>query len=325
MELSGRPLFDNPLDAALFVDRDEAVRVERNCREGVNTLLVGGRGMGKTSLVRHVLFRLRESGFPAVGVDAGPAEDLIDLLRLIAAALGRPPRPSPLDPASLALGETGKVLREVRNLASSPGGSDARTAILVDLPEEKRGLHQLFGRFRDELWQLPFTWVISAPKEQRVELMTPPANAFFEDVVALEDLTPAQQERLVGLRLEPDERTPWRLPHDGEGNPRRLLELVRESVRSGESPERRFEVWSEQEAAAARLGESALVLYEQLRDNGPASASDRDLLDRLGWSRQRAAKVFSQLEARGLVSSELRSVSGGRPRKVYLLEQHRDR
>src|SRR3982750_4703805 len=90
MELSGRPLFDNPVDASLFVPRAEADLVESNCRDGINTLILGGRGIGKTSLLRNVLFRLRESEFPAVGVDAAPAESPLDLLKLVSAAISRP-------------------------------------------------------------------------------------------------------------------------------------------------------------------------------------------------------------------------------------------
>src|SRR3546814_418908 len=122
MDLSGRPLFDNPGDAALFVDRDEAARLEENCRDNVNTLLLGDRGMGKTTLLRHVLFRLRESDFPAIGIDGSPVEDSLGLVRLIAAALGRAAvGPRPLDPGAVGLGEVGLILNELRSLGSDRG------------------------------------------------------------------------------------------------------------------------------------------------------------------------------------------------------------
>src|SRR5262245_45559199 len=87
MELSGRPLFDNQLDAAFFVERDETERIKSNCRHGVNTFLYGPRGIGKTTLLRQVLLQLREEGFPAVGVDGAPAESALDLIRLVRAAV----------------------------------------------------------------------------------------------------------------------------------------------------------------------------------------------------------------------------------------------
>ncbi len=319
MELSGRPLFDNPVDAALFVERDEEREIAANCRDGVNTLLLGDRGMGKTSLLRHVLFELREEEFPAVGVDAGSAESVLDLIRMVAAALGRVRFESPqIDLLSAAgLGETAAILRELRKLQPPKPETGPQTAVLIDLSAGAKNIHQLFGRFRDELWQLRFTWIVAAPTELRVDFLTPPADAFFEDVIQLRPLTREQQERLIQLRLEAGEKTPWRLPWDGEANPRRLLEVVRESVRTGEPPEERLMARVQRENEVSALGRSASMLYAELEDYGPASASDREFLDRLGWSRQRAAQVLGELEVHGIVRADYQPAEGGRPRKVF--------
>jgi hypothetical protein len=320
MELSRRPLFDNPLDAALFVGRDEADRLEQNCRDGVNTLVLGDRGMGKTSLLRYVLFRLRESGFPAVGVDAAPAETGVDLLRLISgrlrpAELGVPRWP---EAETINLGEVGEILSLVRGLGRY-ASQEQRTAILIDLVPGAESVHRLFGRFRDELWQLPFTWAVVAPSEMRVELLAPPADAFFEDVIELKPLTPKQQEELVCRRLDEGESTPWRLPSEGESSPRRLLDVVRETMRSGEPPDRHLLALAERDREVRALGRPASMLYAELENGGPASASDEKLLERLGWSRQRAAQVLAQLERASVVRAEFRPGPSGRPRKVFAI------
>lgn len=319
MELSGRPLFDNPVDAALFVDREEAKRLESNCRDGVNTLVLGGRGTGKTSLMRNVLYRLREADFPAVGVDAAPAEDVVGLLRLIEVALGRFRLESPqVDPHDVAgIGEVGFILRKLRGLPIEEESPSRRTAVLVDLPSGNRAMHRLFGSFRDELWQLPFTWIVVAPPDLRQELLTPPADAFFEDVLELAPLTSEQQEELIRLRLQPGEQTPWRLRSEGEENPRRLLEIVRESVRNGEPVDRRLGAFAGRSQEVDRLGDAAARLYSVLESYGPASASDDRFLDLLGWSRQRAAQLFKELEQADLVRAEYLRPDGGRPRKVF--------
>lgn len=321
MELSGRPLFDNPLDASLFAPRPEATRLEANCRDGINTLVFGDRGSGKTSLMRQVLFQLREDDFPAVGVDAAPAEDAIDLLRLIAANLGRADFAGdrPLSPAMASLGKVGSVLAAIRALRPEAGWTGPRTAVLIDLPPGVRTVHEVFGRFRDELWQLPYTWAVIAPKELRLNLLTPPANAFFEDVVQLEPLTLAQQEELLARRLGPDEHTPWRLPAAEKNSPRRLLEIVRESLRDGNPPARGFKVRARRQTEVARLGRAASMLYAELEDYGPASASDEELRARLGWSRQRAAQVFAELEQEDFVRAEYRPAASGRPRKMFVI------
>jgi hypothetical protein len=319
MELSGRPLFDNPLDAQLFIEREETERIKANCRHGINTFLYGPRGIGKTTLLRQALFQLREEGFPAIGVDAAPAESALELIKLVAAAVSpgvfRTPTLNPISAAGL--GETGAILAELRQLHSS--GRKERTAILLDLPSGNRDVHRLFGKFRDELWQLPYTWIVAAPSTLRMELLTPPANAFFEDTMELSPLSADQQIALIEVRLDPGESTPWRLPTGGEGNPRRLLEVVRDSIRAGGSPQQRLQAQVTREAEVSELGRSASMLYSELADFGPASASDPAFLKRLGWSRQRAAKILSELETKGFVSSEMRAADNGRPRKVFAI------
>ncbi|TMK56667.1 MAG: hypothetical protein E6G51_08945 [Actinobacteria bacterium] len=302
----------------MFVPRPEGDLVEANCRDGINTLLLGGRGIGKTSLLRNVLFRLREAEFPAVGVDAAPAEDPLDLLKLVAAALRRPNFGGARINLGSAtgLGEVGAILDELRALRGSAPEGSPRTALLVDLPPGAK-MHRLFGRFRDEIWQLPFTWIVGAPRESRVELLTPPANAFFEDVIELKPLDRGQQEKLLSLRLSPGEAIPWRLPQEGENNPRRLLEIARESLRSGEPLDGRLQAIADRELEVSLLGEPAAALYSQLENYGPASASDEDLLGRLGWSRQRVVQVMQVLEGAGLVRGERQRGPAGRPRKVF--------
>ncbi|HEY2052412.1 MAG TPA: hypothetical protein VGH14_00580 [Solirubrobacterales bacterium] len=315
MDLSGRPLFDNPLDAALFVARPEVERLQRNGRDGSNTLLLGEAGAGKTSLLRNVLLRLRGDGQPAVWIDGAFADDVVGLLSLIEDDL----RQARVDvPATLPSGpgETAAVMATLRNLRHHmPDGE--RVVILLDLAPGGVDPHALFGRFRDELWQLPLTWIVAAPTTMRGALTTPPADAFFEDVVELGPLSAEQQGELVGRRLGQGETTPWRLPGEGEGNPRRLLRIVRESFRTGEPVDAHFLARSLRDGELASLGQSARAVHDYLEEFGPTSASDNDLLVYLNWSRQRAAKVLAELEDAGLVRSEAGSGESGRPRKLF--------
>ena len=76
-------------------------------------------------------------------------------------------------------------------------------------------------------------------------------------------------------------------------------------------------VRTERETNVAAHGRAASMLYAELEDYGPASASDREFLDRLGWSRQRAARVLGELEQLGFVRSDFQPSESGRPRKVF--------
>jgi DNA-binding MarR family transcriptional regulator len=317
MELSGRPLFDNPLDAELFVPRPEVERLQRNCRDGTNTLLLGGFGAGKTSLLRNVFLRLRGDGQAAAWIDGAFADDVVGLLGLIEDDLRQAsievPVPLPFGP-----GETAAVLAAMRNLRNHIPG-DERVVILLDLAPGGVDPHTLFGRFRDELWQLPLTWIVAAPITMRGQLTTPPADAFFEDVIELGPLSIEQQQELVRRRMDPGDTASWHIPGEGEGNPRRLLQLVREIVRTGEPIDAHFVARSARDAELESLSQSARVVYEYLEENGPTSASDEDLLTHLSWSRQRAAKVLAELEDNDLVRSETRQSRSGRPRKLFAI------
>ena len=60
------------------------------------------------------------------------------------------------------------------------------------------------------------------------------------------------------------------------------------------------------------------MLFTEVVDLGPVSASDKRLLDRLGWTRPRAAQVLKQLEDAGLLVVTEEAPDGpGRPRKLY--------
>ena len=60
MQLSGRPLLDIEADQALFVGRSDVLgEIDRSLRAGLNCLLAGEPGSGKTSVVRALMFAHR--------------------------------------------------------------------------------------------------------------------------------------------------------------------------------------------------------------------------------------------------------------------------
>jgi hypothetical protein len=319
MEFSGRPLFDNPLDAELFVPREEVERLEHNSDERTNTLVFGEPGSGKTSLLRNLMLRLRERQRQVLWVDGAFADSVLDLLGLIGDGLRDaqegelPPVPPPLGP-----GENAAMMAAMRGLRSGLWGQE-RVVVLLDLAPGGIEPHALFGRFRDELWQIPLTWIVAAPTSMRGALTTPPADVFFEEVVELRPLSPEQQQDLIQRRLVDDEATPWRLPDEGEGNPRRLLRIVRDSIRTGAPIDAHFLARSIRDGELAEHGHAAKVVYEYLEENGPTSASDERLLAYLGWSRQRAARVLSELEEADLVRGATQPGEYGRPRKLFAI------
>lgn len=326
-ELSGRPLLDNEADRRLYVKRREHDVVARSAKRGLNLLLVGERGSGKTSLLRQVALDLREAGAEAVLIDGKIAGDAISFLELVRFELNRGPVALGDVTEGLRLALEGHArgadgLRSARLLelieAINPDTPPAeQVTLLVDGLPSPEDAHALFGRLRDEIWRLPYNWVIAADDRTRAALMQPPADAFFDRVIQLAPLSHTDQRELLRRRASNVPAGGGPLFEAAEGNPRRLLALVRDA----EEGERAMQdVLAEQvarESAASLLGRPASMLLAELEGLGAASASDEELLGRMGWTRGRAAQVFAELEEAGLVVSDLEKGSAGRPRKVF--------
>jgi hypothetical protein len=312
VEIGNRPLLATARDQKLSIERAEVRRVAELARRGLNVLLVGERGSGKTSALHAVAYELREGGRRAELVDAAPAGDLPELVRLIDRAVAPPREAEP--PAAGARSDTSVVIELLRSWQALEG------EVCVLLDEVRPALAQpFFGRLRDELWQTPLRFVVSAPKGDVAAFLTPPADAFFEAQVSLEPLSAPAQTALFERRLDGAEadRVLRALRGADLGNPRDLLSMAREALvsRTGEG---------EVEAAARErarridpLGPAAQRLLAELEAVGSASASDPRLLERLGWSRQRAAQVARTLEEAGLVTGGTARGEDGRVRKVF--------
>jgi hypothetical protein len=323
MDLSGRPLTDNSLDRSLFVDRaDEVRRLLASVERRSNALVTGAPGIGKTSLLHRAARELRSRGYEPTFIDAAPASSVEDLIELIRWRLGNAPVVSPANPSLTPgagqerLGGAAAVTRLLATLGERVA-PDERRVLLIDEPPSGEIGHALFGRLRDEVWQLPFTWVVAIDDHQRVALARPPADAFFPVIVELGPLEPGDALELLENRLD---ATPApgldRLVEIGRGSPRRLLALARELVIDERSADEILRRDQQRSAVLDELGESAGLLFSFLQEHGASSASDHDLLTATGWTRARATQVLNSLEDAGLAVG--RREKGGR-RKLYEL------
>jgi energy-coupling factor transporter ATP-binding protein EcfA2 len=317
-ELSGRPLLDNPRDETLFVGRDRLIgQALRAVRQGVNVLLVGPRGSGKTSTLHRLAHRLRERQRPAALVDGRAATNPGELLQVIRWRLGGARYAAPL----AAEGETEMLLMLIHSIEEQTRGSKGDgPVVLLDEAPDAEAAHRLFGRLRDEIWRLPLAWVVAADATDRAAHLKPPADAFFSRVLCLDPLEPEACRRLLEARA-PELGAPaiQLLAERAGGNPRALVQMAQEVLLGERTAE---EVASGEERMAAiveELGEAARRLFGELSANGGLSVSDPALLRRLGWSRPRAQQVIGRLEAAGLVEAAVEPAARGRPRKLYRL------
>ena len=340
--LSGRPLLDTRADAALFVDRtSELARLTRAVAEGLNVLVSGTRGIGRTSLLRHVTYRSRaeapqlestavestdvgSTGADArrtggvAFLDATSITDSAEFVRRAAQALGVPTA-DPTMPVSDQLAALAELADSDRK---RPRESLQAKALAVD------GLapavaQVVFGQLRDEIWRVPVAWLVSCSERDEAAFLRPPADAFFDTTLRLGGLADDDMEDLLRRRASREE-----LADDAveavvslaSGSPRRAIDLARHLLLAGAEPGS-VEAFRDQllhrEQVVDRLGTPARMLLAELERSGGASASDELLLARLAWTRARAAQVLGQLEREGLVEATDEQRGAGRPRRVY--------
>jgi hypothetical protein len=313
--LSGRPLLDTRADAALFVDRRaELDRLDRSVAEGLNVLVSGVRGIGKSSLLRHQAYGLRDTGRVAV-LDAAALTDPAAFLGGVADTVGAPRLTDRESSASDLVAALSQV---------APAADRAR-ALAVDglLPAVAQAA---FGQLRDELWRVPLTWLVSCADVDEPAFLRPPADAFFDTTLRLPALSDDDIAELLRRRATVEELSDEAVAEVvrlAAGVPRRAIDLARhlllEPRQAGgaDSVAAVRDRMLDREQAVDRLGTPARMLLAELETVGGASASDERLLARLGWTRARAAQVFGELERAGLVDATDEPRASGRPRRVY--------
>ena len=336
MRLSARPLLDNAADQGLFVGRDDELdRIEQSLSTGLNCLVVGPPGSGKTSLVRAVMYRSHEAGDPLrfAHVRANGAQSAADLLTAVLAAVrkprrlasvvaaGLPPPNSPLDLLDDLAQEIGQVRR------AEPGVIPVLVVEDVLAPAGS----EVFGALRDEVWEIDARWLVTTPTSQLSGWVRPPAEVFFETRVDLGPLTAQQAAELLRRRMEPGDPAGEESPAEliaaatdaARETPRRLLELARELAGGSAVGGARLNAIAGLEARAAAVTEltrPARMLVQELEALGWSSASDERLLARMGWTRPRVIQVMAELQDKGLVDMREESTGRGRPRKLYRLK-----
>lgn len=311
--LDNRPLLGT-VDEDLFVEPTVMADLRAAVGRRLNALVLGARGSGKTSLLRALDASYSNPELASVYVNLELAQTAEEALLLIADAMGHPWGA----PESYRSGRgpdvtsSSALLQLVRYLGQAPPA-----LILIDSPPGGGESHTLFGRLRDELWQLPHQWVVAASESLRDELTRPPANAFFDVQVQLEPLSLGRQRDFLerrlggepGIDIEP-------LLGETDGLPRSLLQLARTAVLSGiDSALSRRE---DRRLRLAGLPDAASLAFAFIADYGPTSGSDPQLLAELGVSGQRARQILRNLEDRGLLKSFTEQEDRrGRPRKLY--------
>lgn len=322
---SNRPLYATRADSQWYTETGAGRKFADSVANWHNTLLIGDPGAGKSSVLHMTELRLRDERRPVAFVTFASVASIGHAVVALARAAAENEWIQPgeeLERAAVEGDDPFAPNMLLRRLDAVPKGA----VLLVDDVPGAIG-HALFGRLRDELWQLEdLTWGVAASSDDTAHLVVPPADAFFETRVTLEPLSDDERLEFVERRSTRGSdslsaKQKRLLATVGPGNPRQLATLARR-VAGGASGADELVRGAEvrRERAESVGGRPAAMLVSEMEHLGPISASDERLLKRLGWTRPRAAGLLGDLEDAGVVISHVERRQGpGRPRKLYEL------
>lgn len=337
LQLSQRPLSSSDIDAELFVDRERELRtLARAYRLSFNALALAERGAGITTLARQLQRVLEADGVETHYCDITNLTTVDEFIAAVQRSLRGISGPKWGDRAFheeiIADHEQQMQIRDPDTewrLIRLGDGIKGRPLMVIDGAHEPQLIHTMFGRYRDQMWELPFTWLVCGLPDRRKGYLQPPADAFFDTQLRLDQFDDDIARQLLSRRIDQasdrDIEVSARIRANLEfivgssnGSPRQLLAAAREIAIGTDDTAGEVEHLFE---AAAKIGRPAAMLTAELRALGSASASDDELLSRLGWTRARATQVFKQLLEAGIVTSGHERVPGssGRPKTVYTL------
>ena len=311
--LSQRALGTSDIDPALFVDRSlELRRVRRALRLGLNVYVHGPPGIGRTSFLRQVQRYSPEARYARLMGFDGLAERLDEIeRRIIKKSVLSRRVPNPLTSAVEVFGGTKSLVAEdpFRYLRAAAKQQDDQSLYVVLVDDiDQSSVHELFGRWRDSVWELPIQWVVAGTSAH----LQPPADSFFDVAVELTQFDCSSLEKMVQFRAEsgtPEERRDLQQLADSAlaslapCTPRAALSVIRDLYLS-EDREREANELQELSAVRAGLKATPAKVLDALVVHGPTHAGDDQLLAEVNVTRSRVVQVLAELEAKGLVGAE---------------------
>lgn len=233
--------------------------------------------------------------------------DLVDLILREAENEGwvpESPRPGPDDPFAAGT--------QIRRLSEAPDPS----LVLIDDPDPGQALI-LFGRLRDELFQIGTRFAVTVTPATFRRINKPPADVFFDTVVNLEPFDPDAAFELLRLRKEKGQIPKQILWPSRPMQPRAIL-LDAEAGPTGGRHDSALQAHLTDLAERA-AGPTGARLFTEIWGRGALSASDPDLQRSLGVTRARLTQLLRILEHADVLASfpQARAGTMGRPKTLY--------
>jgi len=201
---------------------------------------------------------------------------------------------------------------QIRRLSGAP----ARSLVLIDEPDPGHALI-LFGRLRDELFQISTSFAVTVTPATFRRINKPPADVFFDTIAALEPLDADAAFELLRLRKERGQLPAQILWPSQPMQPRAIL-LDAEAGPTGGRHDGALQAHLVGVAEQA-TGPAGARLLSEIWGRGALSASDPELQRSLGVTRARLTQLLRSLERADVLISFPQASPGamGRPKTLY--------
>jgi len=176
-----RPLAGHRVDARLYHPRAEDLTIDRALRQGLNLVIEGEPGSGKTTTLNLAGLRVSDQMDLQV-IDAADVEDGPALGLRVVETLFDDDRPMA---TGTPLRRQLQVLLTRFEHAGEDGEQPEKQQVFVVDGAPPAAIWDLFGVHRDQMWALGGQWVVTGQQGSRAELLRPPADSFFNLVVTL--------------------------------------------------------------------------------------------------------------------------------------------
>lgn len=342
--LPSRPLLSPEENANFFTDfHDQMIRLRRAIVIGENSVILGDRGSGKSSLLTHLYYELKEGNefipirINILGIDTlnltsllksilyelfRATERLFDddesrskLVRIFESGSeleGKFPFALDIEPANeSAYALLDKLTKAVSFLKEN---GHLTVCIMLDDVDKTDGrlVWAALRGARDALWKLRMPILVTASPRALTKLTEPPLDQFFPYVVTLPPFDEASAREMIEKRLAKSEiqirlshRTIIEIVRHSGGNPRLMLTQLRYALESGSIGKviTPKDFRDIWKPSDVQLTTTQRAVLAYVASHPGTSASSTEFRKSIGLGRARLAQVLNSLRRRGLVTA----------------------
>jgi len=209
-----RPLFPTKYDQTFFVNREkEMTSIKSSIRSNLNLLLLGNRGSGKTSLLNHTYYNLKNDTkiiLMLVNILPKGISGTESFLNELASSCAKEVKNR--DPGLYSRYQNGFLratgLEGFEEMMSILIKENKQPVFLIDgFDHNSKLCYDIISSLREIFWETKSTFIITGDIQQKNVYLKPPVDAFFDKVLEIGKFSSKDVRELFEHRIGQNEIT----------------------------------------------------------------------------------------------------------------------